>query len=139
MIRDLAHTALAVNDLEASLAFYATIGLHESFRLHYPDDGRLMLVYLHIGGDRFLELFPNGPEPATGRVQSFKHLCLLTDDIESDVAAFRAAGITIDREIKRGLDHNLQAWISDPDGNVIELMQISEDSPQWRQAQGNPA
>lgn len=50
-----------------------------------------MLAYLHIGGDRFLELFPNGPEPVAGRVQRF----------EGDVAAFRAAGITIDREIKR--------------------------------------
>ena len=29
-----------------------------------------------------------------------------------------------------GLDHNLQNWIDDPDGNPIELMQIMPDSPQ---------
>jgi lactoylglutathione lyase len=28
------------------------------------------------------------------------------------------------------MDHNWQAWIDDPDGNAIELMQISPDSPQ---------
>lgn len=36
MIGDLAHTAFGVHDLETSLAFYATLDLHESFRLHYP-------------------------------------------------------------------------------------------------------
>ena len=45
-----------------------------------------------------------------------------------------AAGVVIDREPKLGLDHNWQAWISDPDGNKIELMQLAEDSPQRRVA-----
>ena len=38
MITDLGHTALRVNDLDASLAFYAQLNLHEAFRLH-RDDG----------------------------------------------------------------------------------------------------
>jgi lactoylglutathione lyase len=134
MITDLAHLAIGAHDLDASLAFYASIGIPEAFRLHYPDDGRLMLVYLHVGGDRYIEVFPNGPEPAPSRVQSFKHLCLLSDDIRADVEAFRAKGITIDREVSVGLDHNMQAWIKDPDGNPIELMQLSEESPQWKQS-----
>ena len=129
MITDLAHTAFAVNDIDASLAFYEKLGLKESFRLH-RDDGRLMLVYLHIAGDRFLELFPNGPSPETGRTQSFRHICLATDDIHAEVAQLNAAGVTIERPIKEGLDFNLQAWIRDPDGNDIELMQLSENSPQ---------
>jgi catechol 2,3-dioxygenase-like lactoylglutathione lyase family enzyme len=133
MITDLAHTAFAANDLDASLAFYAKLGLKESFRLHHAD-GSLMLVYLHIAGDRFLELFPRGPEPDPTRVQSFKHICLAVDDIYATVEHLRAQGITIDREPKLGLDNNLQAWITDPDGNAIELMQLSEDSPQRKTA-----
>ena len=89
-----------------------------------------MLIYLHVGGDRFVEVFPNGPAPDPARKGSFMHLCLLTDDLRSDVERFRAAGITIDREPQLGLDYNLQAWIHDPDGNAIELMQLSEESPQ---------
>jgi lactoylglutathione lyase len=42
--------------------------------------------------------------------------------------------VTIHGEPKMGLDGNLQAWIRDPDGNVIELMQIADASPQWRAA-----
>ena len=133
VITDLAHAAFAVNDIDVSLAFYEKLGLKESFRLH-RDDGSLMLVYLHIAGDRFLELFPNGPEPATGRVQSFRHICLATDDIHAAVASLSAAGVTIERPVKEGLDFNLQAWIRDPDGNDIELMQMSEASPQRKTA-----
>jgi len=129
MITDLAHTALAVYDMDVALAFYAKLGLTESFRLNRPD-GSLMLIYLHISGDRFLELFPNGPAPGTSGVQSFRHLCLQTDDLIGAVESLRNQSITIDREPTIGLDHNLQAWITDPDGNAIELMQISNESPQ---------
>ena len=135
MITDLGHAAFAVRDVEAVLAFYAKLGLEESFRLH-REDGSLMLVYLHVGGDRFLELFPDGPGPDPGRVQSFKHVCLLTADLRAAVEALRGQGVAIEREPKEGLDGNLQAWIRDPDGNAIELMQLVESSPQRRVARG---
>ncbi|HYH13176.1 MAG TPA: VOC family protein [Thermomicrobiales bacterium] len=136
-IIDIGHTALACHDLEASIAFYSQLGIHESFRLVH-DDGSVRLVYLHVGGDRFIELFPGGPEPGTKPVGSFRHICLMTDDIHALVDDLKAKGITIDREVKEGLDHNLQAWITDLDGNPIEFMQISERSPQFATAQGNP-
>lgn len=132
MITDLGHVALAVNDLKASLAFYRTLGVEEAFRLN-REDGSLMLVYLHVAGDRFIELFPGGPEPAAGRIQNFRHICLLTNDLGGTVERLRAQGVAIEHEPKEGLDTNLQAWIRDPDGNPVELMQIAETSPQ-RQA-----
>src|SRR5262249_309098 len=124
---------LAAHDVGASLAFYEKLGLRESFRLNYPD-GSLMLVYLYLGGDRFIEIFPNGPEPDANRVHSFRHICLFSADLRADLERLRQQGIEIEIEPKEGLDYNLQAWIRDPDGNAIELMQISEDSPQWRTA-----
>ncbi len=135
MIVDLAHTAFRVHDLDVSLAFYNKLGIKESFRLNH-DDGSLMLIYLHVGGDRFIELFPNGPEPNAPTTGSYFHLCLMTDDIDGDVAKLKTEGITITQDIKKGLDHNLQAWLNDPDGNPIELMQISEQSPQYKIANG---
>ncbi|MBA2363919.1 MAG: VOC family protein [Chloroflexia bacterium] len=129
MIRDIGHPAFAAYDVEKTLEFYAQLGIGESFRLH-KDDGSLMLIYLHVAGDRFIEVFPNGPEPDPERRQSFRHLCLLTGDLDGTVEALRSQGVTIDREPTQGLDHNMQAWIADPDGNAIELMQLSEESPQ---------
>jgi lactoylglutathione lyase len=133
MIIDFGHPALRAHDLDASLAFYKMLGIEESFRLNYAD-GSLMLVYLHIGGDRFLELFPNGPAPDLSHVHSFHHLCFLTDDLNGMVEQLRSQVISIEQEPKVGLDHNLQAWIRDPDGNAIELMQLSDDSPQRKVA-----
>ncbi len=133
MITDIGHTAFAVNNMDAALAFYAKLGITESFRLNHAD-GSLMLIYMHISGDRFLELFPNGPEPESGRTHSYRHICLLTADIAAAIETLRADGVTIDREIKEGLDGNLQAWFKDPDGNSIELMQLVESSPQRQTA-----
>jgi len=132
MITDIGHAAFAAHDLDRSLAFYATLGIHEAFRLHH-EDGSLMLVYLHVAGDRFVEVFPGGPPPDPARKGSFMHLCLLADDLRATVEQLRGAGVAIEREPKLGLDHNWQAWIRDPDGNSIELMQLADDSPQ-RQA-----
>lgn len=131
MIRDLGHPAFAAHDVEKTLGFYALLGIEEAFRLRH-DDGSLMLAYLHVSGDRFIEVFPGGPPPDPDRKGSFMHLCLLTDDINAVVEHLRGNGAPIDRETTVGLDGNLQAWTRDPDGNEIELMQLSEDSPQWR-------
>ena len=137
MITDLAHTALKTHDLERCLAFYALLGIYEAFRLNHPG-GSLMLVYLHVGGDRFLEIFPGGSSTPTPE-KSFMHLCLRSSDLKADVAALEAKGIVLERAISRGLDGNLQAWIRDIDGNALELMQLSEDSPQRRVARGEAA
>ena len=131
MITDLGHPAFAAHDVERTLAFYAMLGIEEAFRLHH-DDGSLMLVYLHVSGDRFVEVFPGGPPPDSERNGSFMHLCLLTEDVHAAVEHLRANGAPVDREPVVGLDTNWQAWTHDPDGNEIELMQISEGSPQWR-------
>ena len=133
MITDFGHPAFAAHDIDASLAFYAKLGIAESFRLDRPD-GSLMLVYMHIAGDRFLEIFPNGPAPDANRVGSFRHICLLTDDIRATVSELRERGVAIERDVIEGLDHNLQAWIRDPDGNSIELMQLVDISPQRQTA-----
>jgi len=136
MIADIGHAAFAAHDLERALAFYAKLGIHEAFRLN-REDGSLMLIYLHVAGDRFIEVFPNGPAPDPNRKGSFMHLCLLTDDLHATVAQLRESGIVIEREPKVGLDHNWQAWIRDPDGNAIELMQLAEDSAQRQAARAS--
>lgn len=135
-VTDLGHAAFACHDLEAALRFYALLGLNEAFRLDH-DDGSPWLVYVHVAGDRFLELFTGGPAPEAQRPRgSYLHLCLVVDDLVAVVEDLRAKGVAIDREPKRGRDANLQAWIKDPDGNAIELMQIAPESPQRAVADG---
>ena len=137
-IVDIGHSAYGTNDIEASLAFYELLGVSEAFRLNH-DDGSIRLIYLHVSGDRFIEIFPGGPaaaERAERSTQSYRHICLLSDDILNDVEHLRSNGVTIDIEPKQGLDGNTQAWCKDPDGNPIELMQIASHSPQKAVADG---
>ena len=133
MITDVGHPAFRAYDLDETLTFYKKLGLSESFRLNHAD-GSVMLVCLHVSGDRFLEIFPNGPEPDPNGVHNFHHLCLLTDNLTGMVERLRKQDVAIQQEPKMGLDHNLQAWIRDPDGNDIELMELSEESPQRKVA-----
>jgi len=131
LITQLAHTAYRVRDLDASLAFYAKLGISEAFRLN-QDDGSPWIVYLQITRDQFLELFPGATQPIESTWESigYHHFCLQVDDLEAAVAELVSRNVTIDRAISLGKDNNLQAWIVDPDGNRIELMQISPESPQ---------
>ena len=133
-ITDIGHVALRTPDVERALGFYAKLGIHEAFRLT-RDDGSLILIYLHIAGDRFIELFPSDAA-SYDKSKTFFHLCLVVDDLKELVESLKAEGIPIDTDIKEGLDYNLQAWTHDPDGNPIEFMQLSERSPQRKKARG---
>jgi hypothetical protein len=50
--------------------------------------------------------------------------------MSATLSELAARGSEIAKAPTVGLDHNLQYWIDDPDGNPIELMQIMPDSPQ---------
>lgn len=126
------HVALKVADLERTLAFYRDkLGFAEMLRLH-NDDGSIWLVYLRITDSQYLEIFPGAEqERAPGwNANGVNHMCLSVDDIDATVAAIKADGIPLTAEIKTGLDHNRQAWLEDPDGNRIELMEMAPDSLQ---------
>lgn len=124
-ISSLAHVALKVKDVNRSLDFYVNkMGFPEMFRLNR--DGKLWIVYLRVTDDQYIELFPDGEgDRAPGRdATGMNHLCLGVDDIDAVTAALTKAGIKLTVEKKMGADYNYQAWIEDPDGNRIELMQM---------------
>lgn len=128
----LAHVALKVRDLERSLDFYVNkLGFAEMMRLHKPD-GSVWLIYLRVTDDQYIEIFPGAVQDrAPGAdANGVNHICLGVDDIDSIVAQIGAAGIALTAQKKMGADNNYQAWIEDPDGNRIELMQITADAMQ---------
>lgn len=130
-LTSIGHVAIRARDLDSVVAFYTEkLGLAEMFRLN-QDDGSLMLVYLRLTDNQYIEIFPNGvgETPARNAV-GFTHLCLTVSDLAATVAALEAAGVTIDVALKTGKDGNRQAWISDPEGNRIELMEMSSTSLQ---------
>lgn len=128
MITGIAHACYIVSDLDRAIGFYRDLlGLTEAFDFR-NDQGERFGVYLHVGGRNFIELFQGSlAERAEG--QSYAHLCLEVDDIEETVAALRERGAQV-TDPALGGDGSWQAWLSDPDGNRIELHGYTDQSRQ---------
>jgi len=97
------------------------------------EDGSTWLVYLRITDDHYLEIFPGAEnDRAPGwNANGVNHMCFTIDDLDATAERIKAAGIKLTAEIKQGLDGNRQAWIEDPDGNRIELMEMHPDCLQY--------
>jgi lactoylglutathione lyase len=133
-IKGFGHVAIKVKDLDATLGFYQDkLGFPEMLRLH-KDDGSVWLVYLRITDDVYLEIFPGAEnDRAPGKeANGVNHLCLMIDDLDAFCPELLAKGIPLTAEIKMGADGNRQAWIEDPDGNRLELMEMASDCLQYR-------
>ena len=132
-ITSLGHVAINVKDLDKSLDFYTRImEFPEMMRLNKPD-GSVWLVYLRITDDQFLELFPGADEdhaPKSWQNNGLTHLCLTVSDIDQVVKRLSDKGVKFIVALKDGADGNRQAWVADPDGNRIELMQMMPNSMQ---------
>ena len=133
MFKGLHHAAYRVRDLDKTLEFYCgKLGFREAFRLNHPETGALWIVYLQVAAEQFLEVFPVEAGEAIEGGSRYLHLCLRTEDLKATVAELQRRDVALSREVRRGQDGNLQAWIKDPDGNDIELMQMERESPQAR-------
>ena len=63
------------------------------------------------------------------------HVCLTVDNIDPVLAQVKAAGLMLLLPLKTAVDGNRQAWLEDPDGNRIELMEMAPDSLQYNAIQ----
>jgi lactoylglutathione lyase len=133
-ITGIGHVAIKVKDLDRALDYYVNkLGFPEMMRIDKPEGG-LWLVYLRVTDEQFIEIFPGAEnERAPGwNGNAITHVCLTVDDLDAVVERVTAAGIPLLIEKKTAIDGNQQAWIEDPDGNLIEFMQISPDSMQMK-------
>ncbi len=133
MVLGLGHAAFNVKDMEKSVAFYENaLGFRKAFEINRPETGEPWIVYIYAGGGQFVELFYGGVDEIPYRDANigFSHLCVAVDDIQEAWKRVTEAGAPQDDAPKQGADFNWQCWTHDPDGVRIELMQISEESPQ---------
>lgn len=98
------------------------------------DPERVFNVYLEIAPGQFLELFPKlatqKEHIAFNEFMGYSHFSLLVDDIFATREELLSKGVQIDTEITKGPSETYQMWITDPDGNRIEIMQYTNKSYQ---------
>lgn len=128
------HTMIRVTDLDATIAFFAMIGVKETRRFD-SEKGRFTLVFLAAPGQEGLaevELTYNWPPEDGGPAQSydggrnFGHLAYRVDNIYDTCQRLADAGVTILRPPRDG--H--MAFVKTPDGISLELLQEGNLPPQ---------
>jgi lactoylglutathione lyase len=130
----LGHINIKTRDLKASIKFYETLGFKQFLELT-QEDGRPWIVYLKFEDNLYLELITGGTTPSAppNEVTGFNHLCITVSDLAKAAKELEAAGIALMNPLKltKGIDNNRGAWVADPDGNRIELMEMAPDCVQW--------
>jgi catechol 2,3-dioxygenase-like lactoylglutathione lyase family enzyme len=138
-MKQLAHVCLYTLDPEKMLDFYCR-GLDLPVKFSMKNDaGEEFGWYLELGNLTFIELFDaekaakqwGGTVPDLSQVGRARHICIQVEDLVAEKEALAARGVEVVR-LKTGMDGSLQGWISDPDGNAIELMQYTPESRQLR-------
>jgi lactoylglutathione lyase len=119
------HFGLRVADPERSLAFYAALGYEVVGSVPGTSIGDLTM--LKLPGDAFvtIELVSGSSANVLSRGDGLSHFVIQVESLEGVLAELAAEGITPDEApgSPDGSDEFRTAWITDPDGNRIELVQ----------------
>jgi len=130
MIHRLAHLNFVTNDLSRIIDFYVNkLGMKIKFTLD-NDKGQPFDYYFECGDSTFLEFFDQkiASEVWGGKVEEltigtrYKHFCLEVTGLDEYCKTLKNRGVEV-TDITMGMDNSRQAWIADPDGNQIELME----------------
>lgn len=139
MIRRLAHLCLTTHDLDRLIRFYRDqLGLAVKFRFAAAD-GSIFGAYVAMGDTTFVEFFDQagaskqwGDGSASGPLTAgnrYGHFCLEVTGLPALREHLIAGGVDVG-PIHTGMDGSFQAWLADPDGNRIELMEYTHASAQ---------
>jgi len=122
------HTMVRVADLDASIAFFALLGLEETRRWD-NEAGRFTLVFMAPPGQAEcpVELTYNwdGDEGLPSDSRHFGHLAYEVEDIYATCQHLMDNGITINRPPREGR----MAFVRSPDNISIELLQEGDNLP----------
>ncbi len=119
------HTMVRVKDLEATMAFFALLGLKETRRMD-SEKGRFSLIFMAPEGQEEcpVELTYNwdGDEGLPSDSRHFGHLAYRVENIYEMCQKLMDAGVTINRPPRDGY----MAFVRSPDNVSIELLQEGE-------------
>jgi lactoylglutathione lyase len=120
------HTMIRVSDPDATIRFFALLGLREVKRME-SEKGRFTLIYLAAPGDEAaqVELTHNWGEDGYVGGRNFGHIAFQVEDIYAICQRLMDAGVTINRPPRDG--H--MAFIRTPDAISIELLQDGHLEP----------
>ena len=118
------HPAYRVTDLAASLDFYIALGYEQVGRVDIGDGVSLAMLKLANDDVVTLELVHRMADGPVDIGTGFSHLAVQVDNLSTTIEALSQAGLRPGPvERPGGPDGPQTAWLTDPDGYRIELVQ----------------
>lgn len=122
------HVGLRVADLERSLAFYTAVGYEVVGTV--PETAFGSLTMLKLPDDEFVTLELVHDQGTVDLGTAFNHLVIKVESLDAAIAEFAGKGIDADPPGRPdGSSGPRTAWLTDPDGYRIELVQWPEGHP----------
>jgi lactoylglutathione lyase len=124
------HLGLRVADLEPSLAFYRALGYEVVGSVPETSLGRLTM--LKLPGDEFvsIELVSGSAGSAVRREDRLSHFVIQVESLDDVLAGLPEVDADVQTHGSPDDDSEFRtAWIVDPDGNRIELVQWPPGHP----------
>jgi lactoylglutathione lyase len=143
IFKNIFHISLFCNDVQKTLDYYQKLGFEVLFGIHEGDNPEPWDIYLKVAHDQYLELQPvhsNNPHPHPDQAvyhdnQTVWHFSFQTESMVEMIRELKKNGIDIwlnPEKTKRvesiddvflSQDGCLVAWLVDPDGTPIEVME----------------
>ena len=129
------HVGLRVADLERSLAFYAALGYEVLGSV--PDTEFGSLTILKLPGDEFATIeLVHSPDGGEVNPAGLNHIVIQVDAMHATITDLNARGVEVETPgSPDGSEDFWTAWMTDPDGYRIELVQWPAGHPAGMTAQ----
>jgi methylmalonyl-CoA/ethylmalonyl-CoA epimerase len=128
------HVAIAVPDLEGSLAFWRdAMGITVNHIEDVPSQ-KSMVAFLPVGDSEVELVKPTSDDTGVGKFLAERgggmhHLCFEVDDIEGMLADLKAKGVRLINETPQALPGRKMAFVhpKSTGGVLVELYQITKE------------
>jgi lactoylglutathione lyase len=124
------HFGLRVADLGRSLAFYTAVGYEVVGSVPETAFGHLTMLKLPDDDFVTIELVHNPTSDVADPGAGLNHFVIKVESMHATITELAAKGIDTEApQSPDGSDDFLTSWITDPDGNRIELVQWPSGHP----------
>ena len=153
LFKNIMHIAFYTDNMNEMLDYYtnklgATIKVLSRYKIYAnrPDrpqfqkialetPEKIMNVYLELAPGQYVELFPKIDGQTKNDAKwneqlGYSHYALTVEDIFETRKILEERGVVFDTTISKGPSETYQMWTHDPDGNMFEIMQYTENSYQ---------
>lgn len=124
-ILGVAHIAFYVSDLEKTRAFWTDfLGYRECFNLKRPGTDDIRMAFIKINDLQYIELSTDKPRAD----MMLSHISFATDNAEAMRVYLAGKDVKVPATVPKGQTGNKNYNITDPDGNVVEIVEYQPDS-----------